>query len=552
MPVNTNSVAALVKSLLAAPASPLDDMRIDAFYTGNFVDPAHNFAAWGILPIGGFADGDIAALRPVQGKPIAAWPVLRFSHVGDPGRHFASSIHTWLPAHVIEYETENEDLAGMAKDLAKLGAYLGDKGRTGKILDAIRENDLPSGDAALCELAEGKDSLLCQYHSMNGNAAELKSLLKKFPDFADARYQLFDADGIPEGKATLAAAWDILCLDILMDGSYKRVREIAQYLVGQGKKAYADDPRLKAVEAMAAKALCGDAWFKAAEELESKKKHRDAYLAYRNAAYWIHVETGTALDATWLGGKRAAAAIGDKNLLSLFAPFKVTQSKDFIRVLGKYTEYSERKAKAADTQKLLAPFFAAARKGDVAKLESLIASGIAINARDTEKGFTALHFAAQAGKLAALAPKQKKYSIPDTVYAGRCAAHSPRLAHRDSSLRSTDRCRRETRRFCHTRACPAFHCRVSLNQSRRHNPPPPYIRALYSAWCPVDQTPDPERGRNFLQSGKFFPRNCQGRTGRDPQSGVYARCGHAPRVPGGDQNRRQTTAPASLSRVSRG
>lgn len=402
MPINTSSVPALIKSLLAAPASPLDDMRIDAFYTGNFVDPAHNFAAWGILPVGGFADGDIAALKPVQGKPIAEWPVLRFSHAGDPGRHFASSIHTWLPAHLIEYETENEDLADITKDLVRLGAYLGDKGRTGKVLEAIRENDLPSSDAALRELAEGKDSLLHQYHAMSGKATELKSLLKNFPDFADARYQLFDADGIPEGKATLAAAWDILCLDILMDGSYKRVREIALYLVEHGRKAYADDPRLKAVEAMAAKALCGDAWFKAAEKLESEKKHRDAYLAYRNAAYWIHVETGTALDATWLGGKRAAAAIGDKNLLSLFAPFKATQSKDLSRVLGKYAEYSERKAKAVDTQKLLAPFFAAARKGDTAKLKRLIESGVAINAGEGEKDFTALHFAAQAGELEAV------------------------------------------------------------------------------------------------------------------------------------------------------
>ncbi|HMZ35998.1 MAG TPA: hypothetical protein PLD60_05095, partial [Leptospiraceae bacterium] len=71
--IDTSSVGSFLNQLLdedTPGAEILNDLRVDGFYTGNFGDPAFNWGGFGFLPISGFGDGDIAALRPIFGRPV--------------------------------------------------------------------------------------------------------------------------------------------------------------------------------------------------------------------------------------------------------------------------------------------------------------------------------------------------------------------------------------------------------------------------------------------------------------------------------------------------
>ncbi len=405
--INTSSVSKFLEELLddnTPGAELLDDLRIMGIYSGNFGDPAFNWGGFGFLPISGFSTGDIAALRPIPGRPIKEWPVMQVPHSGDPGETIASSLATFVAVHLTKYEdAERDELEDKKDAILELAEFFGDKeGRAKAVIEAMLADELGGNESDHYRLAEGDASALTRFHSLSEDGAEAEAwekLYKDFPDYPAVWIELFKAwmESDPD-KVDRSLAWKIATMDIQLDGDYKTIRQASKYVVEHdGKKEYGSSHSWPAVEAMAAKQSCGKHWFLAAQAFEKDGDFVSAYSAYKNASYWISSETGNCISATWMGAKRSAEQLGDPNLAALFDSLEEAEDEDLDAVLAEYDAADAERAAAEAAQAQAAPFFEAARAGDWKSLLKQIESGANVNAVDQKTGYTALHTAAEAG-----------------------------------------------------------------------------------------------------------------------------------------------------------
>lgn len=412
--IDTSSVGSFLNQLLdedTPGAEILNDLRVDGFYTGNFGDPAFNWGGFGFLPISGFGDGDIAALRPIFGRPVDQWPVMRVSHVGDPGKTFASSIKTFVAAHIAMYgDVESDDLEDKRDALVEFAEFLGDTtGRARAVLDAMIADEFGGDDSDKYEIAEGEGSMLASYYSLQENdedSTAWQSFTKSFPEFAPGHISLFEIlsdSEQPDLPALLPIAWRVFNLDMQCDGSYKAARKAAKVLSENGgDKIYGQSHLWPAVIRMAAKKNCGKAWLLGAQALEKDGNFQEAYNAYKSAAYWIGSEMEENLSINWVGARRCAEQLKDKNVVALFESLEVPEGEDIEKVLADYDREEEEEAEAAAVQKSSEGFFESARTGNVEILKRELDNGAQIDLSEPKSTLTALHFAAQEGHLDAV------------------------------------------------------------------------------------------------------------------------------------------------------
>ncbi len=410
--IDTSSVRNLLGGLFQeaeARGELLDSLRFHGVYTGNFVDPFANWGGWGMVPLSGFSNGDIAALRPLFGRPIASWPVMQVSHVGDPGVTFASSLSTWIAAHLAAFEdADNAELTENRDDILALAAFLGDSsGRAQAVLDAILAEELPDEDADRYALIEGEGGMLARFHALaesDESAVAWRAFVAEFPDFPPAWYRLLsvlrEAEEQPEDL--LAIAWKVVNFDMQCDGSYKQADAAAWLLVeGGGERAYGSTLQWPAVVAMARDELCGWKWLEAARALEAGDPGA-AYVAYKNAAYWIGSETEDTPSVTWQGGKRCAESLKEKITIELFDELEIPEKEDIAGLQRKYEEIEAARAAKAAAQAGARPLFEAARTGNLEALRAALQADVAVNALEDSSGHSALHLAAGEGHVPAV------------------------------------------------------------------------------------------------------------------------------------------------------
>ena len=104
--LQTETAEKMIQGLLSKNNPGLglnNDLRFTQAYTGNLETPAVLYGGFGFLPVSGFGNGDVAALRAVPGKPVQEWPVLRMQHDGAGGSTFASSISSLIPGFLVSF-----------------------------------------------------------------------------------------------------------------------------------------------------------------------------------------------------------------------------------------------------------------------------------------------------------------------------------------------------------------------------------------------------------------------------------------------------------------
>jgi hypothetical protein len=398
--LDTSSVASFLKTF-CGPKSP--DLEFGGFrlaYAGDFENPAFNWGGWGFLPVGGFTNGDITALGAAPGTPLAGWPVFRHAHEGDPGECFASSLSTWVAAHIATFEANSKkELAENREKILAFARFTGDGGRAEAVIDAVLRGKLPKSDKKRVELAEGEESLVAAYHG----AKDWRRFVRQFPRYAPGRYRLFEmlaAKG--GGDGALEAAWEAACLDIQLGGELDAAREAARFVSKKGEKKHGKDPRFAAVKAMADDSPCGLSWLRAGEALE-KKDPSAAYACFKNAAHWFNAEVSENPSVTWMGGKRCAKAMGDKNLLSLFRELEERDDEDLDALISQY-EKPRKKPAAAEPRKADPgnELVWAAKTGDLGGIRAALDAGAHVDSCNTSYD-SALIVAGKAGQREAVA-----------------------------------------------------------------------------------------------------------------------------------------------------
>lgn len=412
------SVRSLI-DYLGSDKNPLygvwDEMRFDGIYTGNFEDPAYNWGGFGIIPISGFSDGDIAALYPIVGRPIQEYPVVRAPHSGDSTTVIAGSISSFIPNFILntilDYGgDELDDLEKNKKQILSLATLLGDKqGVTAKILEEIKKEKILSSpsESERYMICDGKNSFITQYYLLlddEKKSTDKKawiSLLKKFPFYNPAYYDLFEilSDIEKEKKQALEAAWNYLRGDITFACEYRDIKRAAKFLVEKGgEKNYGKNSEWEAIVAMSEQGACGGKWYECALKEKEKKNYKTAYTYFKNAAYWIGSDLEEYPATVRKHAFDCVKNLKDKNLFAIFEEIPMKEDKKKMdKILKQYAEIDKKKKESKDISKSMAPLFTAAKKGDLKLVSEYLNKISNINTKEEESGKTVLHYAVKFG-----------------------------------------------------------------------------------------------------------------------------------------------------------
>lgn len=392
-----------------------DEMRFDGVYTGNFEDPAYNWGGFGIIPISGFSDGDIAALYPLVGRSIQEYPVVRAPHSGDSTTVIAGSISSFIPNFILNTilnygGDELEDLEKNKKEILSLATLLGDKqGVTAKILEEIKKENIVTSpsESERYMLCDGKNSFITQYYLLledekkSTDKKSWMSFIQKFPFYNPAYSDLFQilSESKKEKEQVLEAAWNYLRGDITFACEYRNIKRAAKFLVENGgEKTFGKNSEWDAIVAMAEQGACGGKWYECALKEKQKKNYKTAYIYFKNAAYWIGSDLEEYPATVRKHAFDCVKALKDKHILDILkeTPMKENQ-KEMDKILKQYAEIDKKKKESKDIGKSMAPLFAAAKKGDLKLVSEYLNKISDINAREEESGKTVLHYAVEFG-----------------------------------------------------------------------------------------------------------------------------------------------------------
>ena len=423
--LQTETAEKMIQGLLSKNNPGLglnNDLRFTQAYTGNLETPAVLYGGFGFLPVSGFGNGDVAALRAVPGKPVQEWPVLRMQHDGAGGSTFASSISSLIPGFLVSFSihgnrTEVFDEAQKYEDLSE---YLGGtKAAVKRVIDALRSRSVgtKTGRAELYTLAESPGDLLLDFYEA-WNAAYVKGVSaakiwtqfkQKHALFACADHLLFQAALVGGSEDSVHAAWNVVCGPLMFDnfetfpackasnapGIAETSRSLlcaddpvpvaARFLIeNSGAKEYGRDPRWSAVEAIASGEMSASLWLKAARALLKADHPQEAYTAALNAAHAHNADTEEPMPEARKVAAQCAAHMQDELLLSLLEVAQVKSSR-----------------KKATKKTGIPELLKAAANGDASAVLAAIEDGADPSVRDSH-GSQAVHLAAKDGHVEVL------------------------------------------------------------------------------------------------------------------------------------------------------
>ncbi len=336
----------------------LPDVRIYSEYTGNFLDPAMNFGAFGFLPVAGTSTGDVLGMTPIIGKPLGQWPVIKFGHSGWKCEVVSSSLQL-LPASAMATDIRPkyilDDRNGILENrvpVLEMAAMFGDKSQAGNFITFLEkldeERDDEQSTLSLYRLSEGKGwvlDFLETYQQVYVNDSDplkgWESYLINYP-FVIPAWELLCSAQIKMEKDASLAAWRAVSSELHFSNSlFDACRmygmtagfdasdsdnfdylfedqprtEICRYLADSGMGR--DNPLFKAVIKEAEEEECGDEWLKAAKTLQKAGKNEEAYPAFINAGYHMYNDDGGfSVDAA-RGALRSAEAMNNPDMVFL-------------------------------------------------------------------------------------------------------------------------------------------------------------------------------------------------------------------------------------------
>ncbi|MBX3080280.1 MAG: hypothetical protein KF716_01515 [Anaerolineae bacterium] len=322
--LNLNSIDNLLETIENTPDDPV--LNVSFHFSARVAVETRYVGRFGVIGVVAFAysvNGDQLALRFLPGQPIANWPVVRVSHVGEGCRTISSRLSRLMPA-ILQIDTplqHQQALKIYSEKVLKYSAWLGDsEGITQALIDDLRDEtaDMFTALPHLPFSRADPDSVLALFDAAYERALNdptdlaerWREVIHKDALFAPAQMLHFKALlAGNDATAIRRSAWDVLSLNHAIDNVYmvERVRHpefgwpdenpvivAAQTLLERGLPPMAESLSTAftpVIEGLAndEESYDGTAHLEASRQLYAQKDYQHAYTASQNAVYWRNI-----------------------------------------------------------------------------------------------------------------------------------------------------------------------------------------------------------------------------------------------------------------------
>ena len=327
--LDLNTIDSVIETIEATPTDPV--VNVSFHFSARVAVETRYVGRFGVIGVVAFAyyvGGDQLALRVVPGQPLANWPVVRVSHIGEGCRTISSRISRMMAA-ILQIDTPLEHQQALkvySEKVLKYSDWLGDsEGITQAFINNARA-ETADMFAALPQLpfsSADPDSVLALFDRVYAQALnDPTNLTERWHEviqmdaaFAPAQALHFKALlAGDDDSAIRQSAWDVLMLNHAIDTVYmvERVRHpqfgwpdenpvliAAQTLLERGLPPIAEALSavfMPVIEGLVhdEEAYDGTAHLEAARQLSAQQDYERAYIASQNAVFWRNLAQETA------------------------------------------------------------------------------------------------------------------------------------------------------------------------------------------------------------------------------------------------------------------
>ncbi len=322
--LNLNTIDSVIETIENTPDHPV--LKVSFHFSARVAPETRYVGRFGVIGVVAFAyslNGDQLALRVLPGQPLANWPVVRVSHIGEGCRTISSRLSRLMPA-ILQIDTPLEHQQALkiyTDSVLKYSNWLGDtEGVTEAFINASRDEtaDMFTPLPHLPFSSADPDSVLALFDRVYEQVLnDPTNLVERWREvihvdaaFAPAQALHFKALLAGDDDAAIRqSAWDVLTLNHAVDNVYmvERVRNpqfgwpdenpvmiAAQTLLERGfppMQESVSEAFTPVVEGLAndGEAFNGTAYLEAAQQVYAQKDYEHAYVASQNAVFWRNI-----------------------------------------------------------------------------------------------------------------------------------------------------------------------------------------------------------------------------------------------------------------------